>query len=210
MARIGIMGGTFDPIHVGHLSVAEQARSEYELDEIWFMPSGTPPHKKDHPITDAKDRCAMVQLAIAPYPSFRFSDFEVRRPGNTYTAQTLKLLCEAYPQHEFFFIIGEDSFYELQTWYHPEEIMNRVTLLVAGRAYRKPHISPENQLHFLKERFHADIRFLHFEEIDISSQDLRRMEGNGRNTIRYIPESVENYIMEHGLYRNAVRTGANT
>ena len=105
MAKIGIMGGTFDPIHNAHLILGRQAWKEYSLDEVWFMPSHIPPHKTDHQITDTNDRCEMVKLAIAEYPYFRFSDFEISRTGNTYTAQTLQLLKEAYPEHTFYFIV---------------------------------------------------------------------------------------------------------
>ena len=136
MGRIGIMGGTFDPIHKGHLLLGRHALKEYRLDQVWYMPSGQPPHKRDHDITDVKDRLAMVELAIRHDPDFLLSDFETSREGNTYTAQTLRLLKEAYPQHEFFFIIGADSLYEIEYWYHPEKIIGVVPILVADRAWR--------------------------------------------------------------------------
>ena len=109
MRRIGILGGTFDPVHNGHLLLGEQAYREYGLDEIWFMPCGHPPHKKSRLVTQGKEREDMVKLAIASVSYFVYSDFELKREGNTYTAQTLTLLREAYPQHEFYFIIGADS-----------------------------------------------------------------------------------------------------
>ena len=101
--KVGIMGGTFDPVHNGHLLLGRQAYTEYHLDSVWFMPSGQPPHKRDHSVTDGTHRQAMVKLAIKDDPSFEFSDFEFQRNGNTYTAQTMALLKEAFPQHHFFY-----------------------------------------------------------------------------------------------------------
>ena len=109
MRRVGILGGTFDPVHNGHLLLGEQAYREYGLDEIWFMPSHVPPHKKDHHITDGAARIRMLELATESVPYFLVSDFEMGREGNTYTAQTLALLKEAYPDIEVYFIIGADS-----------------------------------------------------------------------------------------------------
>ena len=123
MRRIGILGGTFDPVHNGHLLLGEQAYREYGLDEIWFMPSHVPPHKKDHFITDGAARIRMLELATESIPYFTVSDFEMGREGNTYTAQTLALLKEAYPDIEVYFIIGADSLYQLESWYHPEQVM---------------------------------------------------------------------------------------
>lgn len=201
MAKIGIMGGTFDPIHNGHLLLGRQAYQEYGLNQVWFMPSGIPPHKKDHTVTAVEDRLAMVRLAISEYPFFVCSDFEIRRQGNTYTAETLKLLGEAYPKHTFFFIIGADSLYQIESWYHPREVMEQTTLLVAGRDYPQAPCSMEEQIARLKAAYGADIRLLHCEEIDISSGELRRMGAEGKQLSSYIPECVEQYIQTHGLYQ---------
>ncbi len=201
MAKIGIMGGTFDPIHNGHLLLGRQAYQEYELDEIWFMPSGNPPHKKDHPITDAAVRCDMIQLAIKGEPAFRLSEFEVRRPGNTYTAETLQLLAEEYPQHTFFFIVGADSIYEIEQWNRPELVMARTVLLVAEREYEQARCSLTEQIQYLKHRYQADIRLLHCQEVDISSNELRRMESRRKKIYKYVPEAVARYIEARGLYQ---------
>lgn len=201
MADIGIMGGTFDPIHNGHLLLGRQAYEEYDLKEIWFMPSGRPPHKTDHRVTEVEERCEMVRLAIADYPYFAYSDFEVRRSGNTYTAQTLRLLQETYPQHRFFFIIGADSLFEIEKWYHPEEVMAQTTLLVAGREYEGAPRTLDEQITYLSEKYGASIRRLHCEEVDISSAELREMEARGRRLYKYVPKSVEEYIVTRGLYQ---------
>ena len=110
MKQIGLMGGTFNPIHNAHLAMAAAALEQMALDEIWFMPSGHPPHKKSRLVTQGKEREDMVKLAIASVSYFVYSDFELKREGNTYTAQTLTLLREAYPQHEFYFMIIEHVF----------------------------------------------------------------------------------------------------
>lgn len=200
MADIGIMGGTFDPIHNGHLLLGRQAYREYGLDEIWFMPSGTPPHKKDHRVTDVADRCEMVRLAIADTPGFALSEFEAKRGGNTYTSDTLRLLHQTYPQHRFFFIIGADSLYQIETWHHPAEVMEQTILLVACREYAEADCSMEERIRYLTKRYHADIRRLHCEEFDVSSGELRELTANGRPIFNYVPEAVNTYIEEHGLY----------
>lgn len=200
MADIGILGGTFDPIHNGHLLLGKQAYQEYHLQEVWFMPSGQPPHKKDHPVTAAEDRCEMVRLAIAEYPYFRLSEFEVNRSGNSYTAQTLMLLRAEYPEHRFFFIIGADSLYEIEHWYRPEEVMRQVTLLVADREYDQGTGSIEEQIHYLEDKYQARIHLLHCKEVDISSHELRDMAARGKHLFKYVPGNVENYIISHKLY----------
>ena len=202
MAKIGIMGGTFDPIHNAHLMLGRQALKEYHLDEIWFMPSHNPTHKTDHRVTGTKDRCEMVKLAIAGEPRFRFSDFEISRAGNTYTAQTLKLLKEAYPKHTFFFIVGADSLYHIESWYHPEEVMRQVTILAAGRECEDASCTLEEQAAYLIKKYGAAIFLLHSDTMEVSSQELREREMNGGRIHNLVPENVERYIEEHGLYQN--------
>ena len=200
MSNIGIMGGTFDPIHNGHLLLGKQAYLEYNLDYIWFMPSGQPPHKKNRHVTDSVHRCAMVKLALQGESTFLFSDFEVSRKGNTYTAQTLALLKEAYPYHYFYNIIGADSLYEIESWYHPKEVLSNIPLLVADREYSKTHQSLHTQIEYLTNRYRANIQLLHCREMDISSEDIRQAVKNKKSIENEVPAAVRAYIESHSLY----------
>lgn len=202
MKKIGLMGGTFDPIHLGHLMLGQQALEEYGLDEVWYMPSRIPPHKKDHRITPAKDRCAMVQAAIAPYPGFVFSDFELRRTeGNTYTADTLRLLKEAYPEYEFYFIVGADSIHDIEKWYHPEYVLKEVIFLTADREYENSVRSLDEQIAYLTKKYNARIYRLHCDRMNIASAEIRERLAGERPVDDLIPLAVLTYIREHDLYR---------
>lgn len=202
MKRIGILGGTFDPVHNGHLLLGEQAYREYGLDEIWFMPSHVPPHKKDHSITDGAIRLKMLELATESVPYFSVSDFEMGREGNTYTAQTLKLLKEAYPDVEVYFIIGADSLYQLESWYHPEQVMAQATLLVSGRTYEDGGVSLEEEVAHLNKKYHADIRILHNHKIEEASAEIRKKAAKGMDLSYDMPAVVAEYIKKTGLYQN--------
>lgn len=200
MAKIGIMGGTFDPVHSGHLLLGKQAYLEYNLDFVWFMPSGQPPHKKNRHVTDSFHRCAMVRLSVEEEPAFMFSDFEVSRKGSTYTAQTLSLLKEAYPQHCFYYIIGADSLYEIESWYQPEQVLTSVPFLVANREYSEIHLPLNSQIQYLTDRYGADIHLLHCKEMDISSKEIRQAVRDGKSIENCVPAAVREYINSHYLY----------
>ena len=200
MAHIGLMGGTFDPVHNGHLLLGKQAYEEQGLDCVRFMPSGQPPHKRDRQVTSAADRCAMVKLAIEGQPGFVFSDFEVSREGCTYTAQTLALLREAYPADDFSYIIGADSLYEIESWYHPEVVLSAVPLLVASREYDHDHLPLQSQIAYLTSRYGARICLLHCGEVDIASNTVRRLVAQGQSIRDYVPKAVEEYIRSRHLY----------
>lgn len=132
--RIGIMGGTFDPIHIGHLILAEKAYEELDLDEVWFMPSGNPPHKQNRAgRASDKQRVEMVRRAIADNPHFRLSTEEMHPEGYTYTYETLERLHEKYPDYIYYFIIGADSLYDFDMWRRPDRICKAASLLVATR-----------------------------------------------------------------------------
>lgn len=201
MAKIGIMGGTFDPIHNGHLSLGKQAYREYRLDEIWYMPTGQPPHKTDHQVTAASMRCEMTALGIQNEQAFRLCDVEVKREGYSYTANTLKLLRRAYPEHEFYFIIGADSLYEIEGWYHPEEVMSQANLLVARREYEDAQRPVERQIRYLSEKYQARILLLHTRKMNIASAELRVWAAAGKSIRAYVPDSVADYIENHHLYQ---------
>ncbi len=205
MARIGIMGGTFDPIHNGHLMLGRQAYREYGLDAVWYMPSGTPPHKKGQEISPAQDRCAMVALAVNGEEGLSLSEFETRREGTTYTAETLGLLTQEQPKDEFYFIIGADSLYEIENWYHPEKIFVRAKILAAAREYAHLHRTLDGQIAYLGERFGASIQKLHCGMEDISSHEIREAVAAGRDIRRWVPDAVAAYIETHHLYQEKYR-----
>lgn len=202
MRRIGILGGTFDPVHNAHLLLGRQAYEEYNLDEIWFMPSHIPPHKRDHHVTDGEDRINMLQLAVADMPYASVSDFEMKREGNTYTVQTMALLKEQYPDDRFYFIIGADSLYQLEDWYQPERVMQLTAFLVSGRSYEGAERTLEEQVEYLKDKYGADIQILHNEVVDVASAEIRKEIAEGSDRKPDVPEAVLSYIESHGLYRN--------
>lgn len=201
MGKIGIMGGTFDPIHNGHLMLGAQAYKEYQLDEVWFMPSGHPPHKNNRQITEPAVRLKMTQLALNGKEGLVCSDFEFKRNGNTYTSQTLKLLRETYPEHQFFFIIGADSLYEIESWYEPEQVLSQAVFLAAPREYEEAECSMEQKAAHLNAKYHADIRILHCREMNISSAMLRERIATGLPVSDYVPQQVLTYIHDNGLYQ---------
>lgn len=197
--RIGIFGGTFDPIHQAHLTLGEIAYRQFGLDEIWFMPSKQPPHKLDKPVSPVEHRFAMVRLATADTPYFRCSGFELGLPGKSYTANTLTTLNQLYPNTQFYFIMGGDSLFALEEWYQPEVIMKQAVILAAVRENHDT-IKMQEQIEYLAEKYEADIRLLYAPLMDVSSSDIRRLIRQGKEISDMLSESVERYIREQGLY----------
>ena len=197
--RIGILGGTFDPIHYGHLILAEEAWARLELDRVLFVPAREPPHKLLQPGSPAADRLYMVRLSIASNPHFDVSDIELERPGPSYTVDTLALLRqELGPQAELYFLMGLDSLVNLPTWHNPEGIIALAHLAVARRpGYAADLQRLEQVLPGITERTH----FLDIPEIGIASHDLRRRVREGLPIKYQVPEAVEEYIYARGLYR---------
>lgn len=197
--KIGIMGGTFNPIHNGHLILAESAYEQFHLDKIIFLPSGNPPHKPNVSYIEAKHRCNMVDIAIYDNFHFEISLDEVNRPGITYTADTLRDMRRADPASEFYFIIGADSLFSFETWHQPEKICKYCTLLVATR---EGHDSKavENKISELRKKYKADIFRIISPDFDISSKLIRERVSAKRSIKYFVPKAVEDYIRRNDLY----------
>lgn len=201
MKKIGIMGGTFNPIHNGHLVLAQTAYEQFGLDQILFMPTKNPYYKKLNQSATLEDRTSMVKLAIEDNEAFSFSNLELLRDGNTYTVETLKIMTKENPNVEYYFIMGADSLYHFETWKEPQEILNMAVLLVAARDDVSSH-AIEGQIEYLENKYeNARIKCLLTPNLEISSNNLRKRCRQGRSIRYLLPVQVEEYIREHGLYR---------
>jgi nicotinate-nucleotide adenylyltransferase len=190
--RIGLMGGTFDPIHVAHLVLAEQAREQLALDSVLFMPAGDPWRKAQREITAAEHRLAMTRLAVDGREGFEVDDLEIRRSGPTYTVETLQDLRRRYgPESELFLLIGDDALIDLPFWRDPEGIAAEASIVVAPRAdFEVPELA------FKPGR----LLRIDMPPLEISSTDLRRRAQQGRSLRFLVPDPVIEYIDRHGLY----------
>ena len=198
--RLGIMGGTFDPIHYGHLVGAEMARKEFNLSKVLFIPSGTPPHKDRSDISDAGLRFEMIERAIQDNPAFDISAIELERKGPSYTVDTLRVLRRTWPEHELYFITGTDALREIFTWREAEEILMMTEFIGAAR----PGFDASDFLLKVQEEhpeIQGKIHYLEVPALAISSTDIRARVKNGQ-PIRYLlPEPVRLFIQQYGLYR---------
>ena len=202
MKKIGILGGTFNPIHKGHLALGLVAAEQYGLEEVWLMPSKLPPHKSHFAMLSEEHRLAMTQLAAQTDTRFTVSDFELCREGLTYTADTLELLTKEYPDVTFYFIIGGDSLVNFTNWRRPERILELCTLLAAGRAgYEEKAVNGAAES--LRTRYpQAEIGTVVLPDHPISSNEIREAfyTGEAERVKTYLPEAVWNYLQEHKLY----------
>ncbi|MFC2003257.1 nicotinate-nucleotide adenylyltransferase [Chloroflexota bacterium] len=197
--NIGVMGGTFDPIHNGHIAVAEEARTRANLAEVLFIPAGQPWLKEDRTITAAKRRLEMVRLAIADRPYFKLSTIEIERPGSTYTVDTMaQLQAQLGDRDELFFIMGWDDLAQLPQWCEPSQLVQLCHLMVAPRpGYRPPDLkSLEGVVSGLSQR----VMLMDKPEIDISASEIRDRVARGLSIRHLVPEPVNRYIKEHKLY----------
>lgn len=198
--RLGIMGGTFDPIHYGHLVAAETARCKFDLERVIFIPSGAPPHKKERRITQPEFRYWMVSQAIADNDFFEVSRIEIERSGLTYTVDTLREMKDKFPDYELYFITGADAFREIFTWRNPDEIIELTQFIGASR----PGFDALDFLSELQKQFPQFYQRMHFLEVPalaISSTDIRLRVKNGQSIRYLLPEPVRLFIQKNGIYQ---------
>lgn len=205
--RIGILGGTFNPIHMGHIALGKAAYEQYHLDKILVMVSRTPPHKSQQEIPDGTVRSEMVKLAIKPFPFMEYSDFELNREGYIYTADTLKLLTDMYPDNKYYFIIGGDSLAHFDTWYHPEEILHHAVILASGRNQMEEEEIQKNIAYLKKKYSYGDIRSISLPAIPYSSTSIREMVQHQENISDMVGEEVAEYIKKQQLYHKRKQHG---
>lgn len=198
--KVGIIGGTFDPIHYGHLSAAEEAYREFGLSEVIFIPAGAPPHKH-HLLAKADDRYMMAVLATVSCPYFSVSRIEIDRSGKSYTTDTLKAMRQIrkYADAEFYFIVGLDALIQIESWKEPEELLTLCRFIASSR----PGYSFDS-LEKLPREYRDVIHTLEIPHMDISSTDIRERVKNGRAVKFLVPPPVEDYIEKMMLYRNYI------
>lgn len=201
--KIGILGGTFDPIHMGHLIIAEQARDQYSLDRVLLIPSGHSyfKDKRAQKVLSAETRLEMTRIAAEGYAPFRVSDIEVNRPGNTYSFETLEEIARDNPGAELYFIVGADTVCAMRTWREPGRIFRFCTVLAAMREDQIDPVKLEAETAALQRDFGARILPVSIPNIGISSTDIRMRVGAGKSIHYLVPDPLESYIIEKGIYR---------
>ena len=200
MRKVGIMGGTFNPIHNGHLMLGEEAFRQFNLDEVLFMPSGISYMKADRNVESGRTRAEMTALAIQGIPYFKLSTIEIERRGNTYTYQTLERLKKDNPDTEYYFIVGADSLYQMKRWAYPERIFSNCIILAAIRDDKTVE-DMKIQIDLLSQEYNAEIFLMKTVCVDISSSDIRHKISAGESIDAEVPEAVRIYIEKRGLYR---------
>lgn len=197
--KIGLMGGTFNPIHMGHLIISEFLRITFPLDKVIFIPSGNPPHKNND-IAESDHRIAMVKLATNSNPFFEVSSIELKRIGKSYTIDTVKKIKALYPDDELYFIIGSDSLLDLTTWKDFESLVTNINFLICGR----PENTEESIIRKVEEltkKYNSNIIYIKGPLVEISSTLIRDRIKDEKSFKYLVPEKVENYIYENNLYK---------
>lgn len=197
MARIGLFGGTFDPVHNGHIAIAKEAFKKLALDEIILIPCGDPPHKTKKDISDKAHRLAMTEMAFSSLGGFSVSDYEIKKQTPCYSVDMLKHFKKLYPDDELFFIIGADSFHDIPTWWHYRELLSLCTIIVVSR--------PDIDKSELFSRFAGDeapprVFYLGNVAYDVSSTQIRAMVYRRQDISKLVPDKVVQYIKKNELY----------
>lgn len=199
--RLGIFGGTFDPVHYGHLLLAECCREQCELDQIWLLPAGVPPHKQQRPLTPANQRVEMLRLAVGGHEAMAVSTLEIERGGVSYTVDTLATIGQQRADAQLFLLMGADTLYDLPTWRQPEQICQlAIPLLLRRPGVAEPDFSAITDL--VNSQRLEEIRRYQVQTplVELSGTDIRHRVSKGMS-IRYrTPRAVEKYIETHGLY----------
>lgn len=200
MARVGVLGGTFDPIHLGHLAAGEDVAWQLGLDLVLFVPNRHPPHKEGQSVSAVENRVAMTELAVADNPRFRVSRVEVERSGPSYTLDTLRELEQRHPGDEIYFLVGCDALDQLHSWHEPDRLLEEFSIAVMQR----PSVTAVNweRVESRFPRIREQIQLIDIAELEISGQDVRRRVGSGRPIRYYVLPAVSRYIEEHRLYRS--------
>ena len=196
--RIGLLGGTFDPIHNGHLQLAESVLSLLNISRVFFIPTGKSPHKQDRDIASKNHRRNMVSLALKDYPFFALCDIEIQSPRVSYTIDTISALKKLYPEDEFFFIIGTDAFSRLSTWKEPEQLLALCHFVVVPRIG-----TPFSRLPSLPAlQGKMQVTYLAMPKVRVSASEIRKRIREKKNVDALLPKTVISYIMKEGIYRD--------
>ena len=204
--RIGIMGGTFNPVHNGHLMLARQSYFEYKLDKVIFMPAGRPPHKQDMQILNDTDRLNMLQAAVGNTPYFEISAYEIQKNGLSYTFETLEYLHKVFEDAMLYFIMGADSVNSIETWVRPDRILRLAHILAAVRD-DTDLCALDRQARYLRQKYGGRISLLSLPQMNISSHEIRNLAKSGASIAHLVPQTVAAYIQNHGLYQSVPASG---
>mgnify|MGYP001625269812 CR=1 FL=1 len=200
MKKIGVMGGTFNPIHIGHMMLAEAARDEFSLDEIWLIPTGFSYMKNPRDVLSAEERYRMTCLAVKDNDKMRCLDMEIRRQGRTYSYETMEELKDSFPETEFFFLVGADCLFAMESWKFPERLFRACSIIAAVREGTDMPKMERKRLE-LEQRYGAIIFLFSFRNLEISSTDIRERIYGGKSIRYLVPDIVMRYIEKNGLYK---------
>lgn len=193
--KVGLLGGSFDPVHNGHLYLAEQALGFFNLDEVWWIPARQNPHKIEEPETDASLRLKMVEKAIAPYPNYRLFDLECKKEGPSYTIETIQKLKRDYPEAQFYLLLGSDALEGLSKWKEIDKIFNltNIVVFVRGEALEAPGLSREQQEWIHSHTINIPIK-------EVSSTEIRERLALGEDCSHLLPDEILDFIRQNQLY----------